>query len=652
MSFHPTTGVTERRGFAPIRQEDLINEIYDGPETYKISQLESRSVECSYACVVCGSTKKVWDTCKTCNKKICKYCRGEHNCDDEPKNFKLKDKFVLETRGHSDKYGCSAKVHPICEPLKIRNITKGNSLSYALAKGLQLDIHSYMRKLPQFALIGTPLTIDHINWLVKRSPKGEFASGDFSAATDNISIEMTKAFFEVIIDKLILEHQLGKTKVDARYIQSIRNVLYEHEIEYPTSVGNSRYPVDIEPVTQNNGQLMGSVLSFVILCAINLCTYWHAVCPEIKTKDFKKLPVLVNGDDILFRTDRKKYNNWLETIPQVGLEPSPGKNFISSNYCTVNSQLFAIRNNKTKYIPFYNAGMLLGQSKVARQEVKSKPIYLLHKEVIAGAWSPELADERFKYYNKEKLIKASKHYNGCQLNWYIPNRLGGLGMKLPNTTFVSASRAKEIGSDIEHLAPYKLATDFQSKLANHLKSKWTSIYKTAPMQQFGQESQNEEETKSFKNCIDRIPYFTCIPQDCPRNYWHREKTSEILPPNWSMSAIAFQVDEFTEFYYKPMSYNLKKDKDQRKCDDNLSLLCSTELTEYEIRYPTELGEYVPIATCKDIIPKTKKAEHFHFNPITEENCICGRARLGIDHDDMTSMPFHHSRVCRVNAGHE
>jgi hypothetical protein len=545
MAYLPLVGVTERRGFSPLKLSDLIDEIYYVYDSIEFVPYEKLSYS------------------------------GD----------KLLERYNLEVPGfHGDRFGCSAKVHPIAEPLKIRNITKGNSFSYAIAKGMQLDIHKFMRGLPQFKLIGEPLTSSHIEWLVKKNPNGSFASGDFSAATDNISIEMTKAFFEVILDKFIIHHMLNKTHMSSdtasKYIMTLRNALYEHSIQYPKTVGDLMYPVSVEDVEQQNGQLMGSVLSFVILCAINLCTYWHTDHPEIKPKDFLKLPVLVNGDDILFRTTRSKYNIWLNTIPQVGLEPSPGKNFISDSYCTVNSQLFSIRKNKVNYIPFFNAGMLLGQSKVARQELKSKPVYLLHKEVLAGAWNQELADARFKYYNSEKLIKASTHKNGCQLNWYIPQKLGGLGMKLPKTTIVSSERAKEIGECIEHLAPYQIATTFQAKLANVLRTKWTSLYKTAPLQPYSLEKPYEEENLNFRDCIKRQPYFSCLPEFCPTPFEYRKKVADSLPNNWAMGRTPFAVDEFTDYYYKPCNFNLKN-KDARLPSMNLSKLCSQELREFE-----------------------------------------------------------------------
>jgi hypothetical protein len=174
---------------------------------------------------------------------------------------------------------CQAKVYPICEPLKIRNITKSNAGLYAIAKGMQLDMHSSLKKFFQFRLTGAPCQVSDIEELVKRSPEGTFASGDFSAATDNVKIELTKLFFE----KVLFAMQHHHTPVDNRLVRYLRRVLYEHEIHYPTGYSvtreeNAKLPIELQykgdlaklamgkiPLTlpsvlQKNGQLMGSVL--------------------------------------------------------------------------------------------------------------------------------------------------------------------------------------------------------------------------------------------------------------------------------------------------------------------------------------------------------------------------------------------------------
>jgi hypothetical protein len=446
---------------------------------------------------------------------------------------------------------CKAKVYPICEPLKIRNITKSNAAPYAIAKGLQKDLHTYLKRFFQFSLIGEPLAKAHIEELGRRSPIGTFASGDFSAATDNVKIELTKLCFERLLHHL--RHFCG---MSPKYISSVRKVLYEHEIHYPTGYGE-----DLDAVIQENGQLMGSVLSFPVLCMINVCTYWDSVEPDVE--DFKKLNVLVNGDDILFRTTEEKYNHWLATLPEAGLFPSPGKNFFHDTYCTVNSELFSIRGSTIKCIPFFNAGMLLGQSKVCRQEGKSKPVHCLHESVIAGALNPSRADARFKYYNKTRLASSSKSADGHQMNYYIPRELGGLGMKLPGLTYLSAERFKQLtdqGADMQPLAPFTIVTGAQRKIAKYLYDSWTTPYLKPPMKPIGLEVDLDRERSGPTYCstvgLDPSPIgpyqqlrmgtasgFVDIPDQsyrilipdkyCPMPPWCRPIASLPHDPNWS-----------------------------------------------------------------------------------------------------------------------
>jgi hypothetical protein len=421
-------------------------------------------------------------------------------------------------------------VYPIAEPLKIRNITKSNAYQYAIAKGLQLDIHSYMKKFFQFQLIGQPLEVGHIEELCKRCPSGLFASGDFSAATDNVKIELTKLFFERILHRL-----LHLRVVSMRHCDILRRVLYEHEIHYPTGYGE-----DLEPVIQKNGQLMGSVLSFPVLCAINLATYWYSLDLYNDSKNipriehFDQLNVMINGDDILFRTEKEHYQQWLECLPEAGLFPSAGKNFFHPKYATVNSELFSIHGNVVKQIPFFNVGMLLGQSKVCRSETKQKPVHCLHRDVIEGAIQKERADERFCYYNREKLNKSSKSADGHQMNYYLPRELGGLGMVKPNATFISSECANRIGEEGRRaLGSTVIVNGVQRRIAKYLYDKWTTPYLKPPMKPIGQEIDLDREDNMFRDIPDD-DYKILVPDKwCPMPSYCREKVSQHHDPNWS-----------------------------------------------------------------------------------------------------------------------
>lgn len=226
------------------------------------------------------------------------------------------------------------RVAAILEPLKVRLVTAMDAMGTHIARPLQKAMHSYLKTFPQFQLIGETVTEDLIQFFnhqhfltpgAKRSDR--FVSGDFSAATDGIDIRATKIALEVILSKL--KHG------NKEFRHQLTRILYEQIITYPVDSG-------VEPVVQKNGQLMGSVLSFPILCVINLFAYIQAhpnadkIVRSIQL--IRSLAVRINGDDILFRCSDEFYERWKHQISLVGFSLSLGKNFIHYRFLTINSQ--------------------------------------------------------------------------------------------------------------------------------------------------------------------------------------------------------------------------------------------------------------------------------------------------------------------------
>jgi hypothetical protein len=128
--------------------------------------------------------------------------------------------------------------------------------------------------------------------------------------------------------------------------------------------------VEKDLVRQRNGQLMGHVLSFPILCIANYImfkyTFW---------KLDKKAPnVLINGDDVLFACTKDDYKSWCGYCKSVGLIPSLGKNLFQTDIAQINSVLFSIRFSdqlgigfefvrNIQSVPYVNFGILTGRGK-------------------------------------------------------------------------------------------------------------------------------------------------------------------------------------------------------------------------------------------------------------------------------------------------
>jgi hypothetical protein len=206
----------------------------------------------------------------------------------------------------------TVRAQAIKEPLKVRMITKGEPENWIL-KPLQKAMFEAMKAFPCFALTsGQHINLDQLD-LDQRF----LLSGDYESATDRLNMDV----METVVSELL---KVLPSEIH-RYLIKESGV---HLITYPENSG-------LKPVLQNRGQLMGSLLSFPILCIANASTYGLAT----KTDNLKDLKAGINGDDILFCDNYRRINSWKRIANAMGLKPSIGKNFQSETWCTVNSQL-------------------------------------------------------------------------------------------------------------------------------------------------------------------------------------------------------------------------------------------------------------------------------------------------------------------------
>jgi len=255
----------------------------------------------------------------------------------------------------------------------------------------------------------------------------DWVSGDYSAATDNLKIQYTKGAFESSLLRSSRKGALSPMDQDL-----LRDVLYEQTLVYRKKVPDGKFGYQIEQThaVQATGQLMGSTLSFPILCTVNLCCYWAAM-EEFLKKELqpRDLPVLVNGDDILFRSSPRFYKIWLKWIEEVGFELSVGKNYVHPRFFTVNSVLHAWDHGKPRLIPYLNAGLLTGVSKLSGREAqRTVPIWDFYNAVVPMASDPVRAHKRFLHYHRDN-VKAFTQDGEYSL--FLDPKFGGLGFQLP-----------------------------------------------------------------------------------------------------------------------------------------------------------------------------------------------------------------------------
>lgn len=218
------------------------------------------------------------------------------------------------------------KYQQVIEPLKVRSLTKMHS-SHQILKGLQESIKSYLDKDPCFQLTNDPDILKAVR-AMKWKNDHYFTSGDYSAATDTIHRDA--------IISVISQIPLDQESRDLLYIGFQNHTIVDNNEEFL--------------LNQKNGQLMGSIISFPILCLINKWIYEY-------TQELSEEPSsdpLINGDDILFKSSLSFHHEWRKNILAVGFRPSPGKNFVSKINFTINSRPFVYAGARFQALRFIN----------------------------------------------------------------------------------------------------------------------------------------------------------------------------------------------------------------------------------------------------------------------------------------------------------
>jgi len=390
--------------------------------------------------------------------------------------------------------GSLCRVAAIMEPLKVRLITAGDSWGQYIASNLQRNLWRWMQTIPAFRLTGRSMEggdladLSFLTDLIVPGAWTYWVSGDYKAATDNLNMDVSRMILDKILKKMdpnlylsgfpsicraILLEQMIVTTLPKGFVTGEIPVLntqikgfpltFESEgrtlslvdwgalsERYP-SISKELYglPTYFDPLRdsskqglqlyflQTNGQLMGSVLSFPILCIANLACYWKALEDRLTYERkiaVSELPVLVNGDDILFRSDKKLYMIWKKQVDRVGFKLSVGKNYFSRKYCMVNSQMRVVQHDPSgnirgyRDVSFLNIGLLTGQAKVTgRSSDTPKTLDGFYNKCLASARDRVRIHRRFLYYNKELIAKESR--NGL-FNLFLRPVFGGLGFDL------------------------------------------------------------------------------------------------------------------------------------------------------------------------------------------------------------------------------
>lgn len=323
----------------------------------------------------------------------------------------------------------AVKAIGLAEALKVRVISKGPPLTGFVLKPLQRFMWRKLREHPCFRLIGTPVDVWQVqNRLGAKLGDDEFyLSGDYSAATDNLAPWVSERIARRIARNIGLSGD--ETSLFVRALTE--HVFTDSERSVP----------------QAWGQLMGSVVSFPVLCVANAAfCRWALEIAHRRHYYVNQTTLMVNGDDCVFRTNAEGLRLWKLITTFGGLTPSIGKYFASREFAQINSANFVRLEHpfpdvdpiskkprerwfeETKYV---NLGLLFGYKrsgeKVGKDAITSEIGGL-------GTRCRELIRNAPSNLQESLLNQFIKHHSdilkSCGVPWFIPEHLGGVGLPI------------------------------------------------------------------------------------------------------------------------------------------------------------------------------------------------------------------------------
>jgi len=310
------------------------------------------------------------------------------------------------------------------EALKVRVISKGPVMTYTCLKPLQRWLWKSLKehKSGTFRLIGEPVTEEFMMQQLGKLREGEsYMSGDYKDATNELKSWASKAATDAI----------GELIEDPRIRALFEQALVGHLIRDGKSENFK---------LQTNGQLMGSVVSFPILCivnaAVNRLAREGSVGRSLRLEDAN---IAINGDDCAARLTRVGYARWKFFSSLVGLKPSIGKTWFSREFVELNSTQFTCAEGKDHFLSRVrqiNVGLLngmgrtttLGQTKVNVHNWGTLNSVSRNAHTLVSECAEQDRLRVFKMYltKNHEMLRGRKV--PLQLPWFLPEHLGGLGL--------------------------------------------------------------------------------------------------------------------------------------------------------------------------------------------------------------------------------
>jgi len=358
-----------------------------------------------------------------------------------------------------------ATVHKVLEPFKARIITAGPGRTYQGGRCVQKPVHNVMRENPMFRLTGEEASLEYVKDIYQgyrlsppdvdcvrnRDERTFIVAADFTNATDAMRPEISRSFGKILrIHGFLNENEF-------RFVDAC---MKNHLLHYPGLTwamvdhfglhdlvvnGAERDQKGSYPKTkQSSGQLMGSPLSFPILCYANAAGLWvsaeYYYGRSLSYSEFiRNFRPIFNGDDASFLSNPIHYQIWRRVCSVSGLNSSLGKSYCTRQFVMINSELFATDVDETGLISnlsdvfVLNPGLIKGQAKVMSDTRKPKdhihlddllPLCDQLEKVIRKCDMLEriLCKKLFLEHVVDRMKKTNRP-------WDVPRCLGGLGLR-------------------------------------------------------------------------------------------------------------------------------------------------------------------------------------------------------------------------------
>jgi hypothetical protein len=423
----------------------------------------------------------------------------------------------------------------LAEALKIRVISKGPPMTYFVLKPLQRwlwrTLHSHSSGT--FRLIGEEVTEDIVNKQLGTLREGEsYLSGDYKAATDNL---------RGWISNYIVEEITRVAGLDEDTSELFKRALTGHIIESPLT-GERQH--------QLQGQLMGSVVSFPVLCIANaaICL-WTRETSVGRSLTLKTANMLVNGDDLVLRCDANAFRFWKLLAEYSGMKPSIGKCYFSREFLHINSTEFLEKEVTYKvserYLSpkertpmhlehrrFINLGLVFGLKRSAKGSLEEANLsdwgslqsLSVNANILKQTCPEEDWPRVYEYYlklNNDKLIQTN-------LSWFLPEHLGGVGLPIDSKHQPSKKDLRVAAVLYKHYRIPKQRPDMPWKVWQYAQGRMGTLPSISAVSDFQGGSMRDENSLLSLYCIEAL--FACD----INNLYNEKKSNKLIEALRSM----------------------------------------------------------------------------------------------------------------------